>query len=127
MFCRNCGKELIGNPDMCMSCGAKPLSGTSFCKACGGTTNPLSEICVKCGARISKVENNVSPKSRLAITLLSFFLGFLGIHRFYLGRIVSGIFMILTLGGLGVWELVDFIIAVSGNFKDKNGLKVTNW
>lgn len=127
MFCRNCGKELVGNPEICMNCGAKPKAGTSFCPACGGPTNALSVMCVKCGAQISKAGEGESPKSRLAVTLLSFFLGGLGIHRFYLGRIVSGIFMILTLGGLGIWSLVDFILAVTGNLTDKDHLKVTKW
>jgi predicted amidophosphoribosyltransferase len=42
MFCRNCGKELIGTPEICMTCGARPLAATAFCPACGATTNPLS-------------------------------------------------------------------------------------
>jgi hypothetical protein len=126
IYCRNCGKELVGSPELCMNCGARPLAGTSFCLACGGATNPLSEICVKCGARVAKV-GMVSPKSRLAVTLLSFFLGELGIHRFYLGKIGTGIAMLLTLGGLGIWSLIDFIIAVSGNMKDKEGRLIEKW
>ena len=56
MFCRNCGKELIGTPEICLGCGAKPLAGTSFCNACGAQTNSLAEICVKCGARLGKAK-----------------------------------------------------------------------
>lgn len=52
----------------------------------------------------------ISPKSRLVVTLLAFFLGGLGVHRFYLGKIGTGIAMILTAGGLGIWALVDFIM-----------------
>ena len=44
----------------------------------------------------------ISSKSRLAITLLSFFLGGFGAHRFYLGKIGTAIAMLPTLGGLGV-------------------------
>jgi TM2 domain-containing membrane protein YozV len=69
----------------------------------------------------------VSPKSRLAVTLLSFFLGTIGVHRFYLGKIGTAILMILTGGGFGVWTLIDFIMAVSGVMKDKNGLPIKNW
>ena len=71
--------------------------------------------------------SEVSEKSRLAVTLLSFFLGGIGIHRFYLGKIGTGILMILTLGGVGIWALIDFIMAVSGAMKDKNGLPIKNW
>ena len=70
---------------------------------------------------------NVSEKSRLAITLLSFFLGTLGIHRSYLGKVGTGILMIITLGGVGIWTLIDFIMAVSGGMKDKAGLPIKNW
>jgi hypothetical protein len=53
MFCRNCGKELTGNPEFCMNCGAKPMAGSSFCPNCGAPTTPMTEICPKCGARVA--------------------------------------------------------------------------
>lgn len=53
MFCRNCGKELIGSPEICTNCGAKPMSGTSFCPNCAAPTTELTEICPKCGARVA--------------------------------------------------------------------------
>jgi len=53
MFCRNCGKGLIGNPEFCANCGARPMKGTSFCPGCGAPTTPLTEICPKCGARVA--------------------------------------------------------------------------
>jgi len=53
MFCRNCGKELIGSPEICPNCGARPMSGTSFCPNCGAPTTELTEICPKCGARVA--------------------------------------------------------------------------
>ena len=53
MFCRNCGKELIGTPEICPNCGAKPMSGTGFCSNCGAPITPLTEICMKCGARVA--------------------------------------------------------------------------
>ena len=68
-----------------------------------------------------------SPKLLLPAVLLCFFLGTLGIHRFYVGKIGTGIAMILTLGGLGVWVLVDFIMLLVGAFKDKEGLTLKQW
>lgn len=131
MFCRNCGKELIGTPEICVTCGAKPLAGNSFCQACGASTEPVAEICLKCGAGLAKTEAaDMSPKSRLTTTLLSIlpaFVGITGIHRFYLGKIGTGIAMLLTLGGLGIWALIDFIFAVSGSMKDKEGRLIKNW
>jgi len=69
----------------------------------------------------------ISPKSRLAVTLLAWFLGVFGAHRFYLGKIGTAIAMLLTGGGLGIWALVDFIFAVSGRMKDKEGKLIKNW
>ena len=128
MFCRNCGKELIGTPEICLNCGAKPLGGNAFCHACGSQTNPQAEICMKCGARLTKtIAEEISPKSRLATSLLAWFLGAFGAHRFYLGKIGTAIAMLFTLGGLGIWALIDFIFAVSGRMKDKEGRIIKNW
>ncbi|WP_067866118.1 NINE protein [Neptuniibacter marinus] len=63
----------------------------------------------------------VSEKGFVPTLLLCFFLGVLGVHRFYVGKIGTGILMLLTLGGLGIWSLVDFIMIAVGSFKDKNG------
>ena len=73
------------------------------------------------------VTEQVSTKSRLAVTLLAWFLGTWGAHRFYLGKIGTAILMIFTLGGFGIWTLIDFIFAVAGLMKDKEGKVIKNW
>ena len=67
-----------------------------------------------------------SPKSWLVTLLLCFFVGSLGIHRFYAGKIGTGILMLLTCGFFGIWTLIDFSIIVIGNFTDSDGLKIKN-
>ncbi|MCB1081031.1 MAG: TM2 domain-containing protein [Simkaniaceae bacterium] len=62
-----------------------------------------------------------SPKNYILSLLLCFFLGTLGIHRFYVGKIGTGILMILTLGGLYIWQLIDLILIIVGQFRDKQG------
>jgi len=69
----------------------------------------------------------VSPKSRAAVALFAWFLGVFGVHRFYLGKIGTGIIMLLTFGGFGIWALIDFIMAVAGVMKDKDGKPITKW
>jgi hypothetical protein len=76
---------------------------------------------------IDQFGNPISPKSRLAAALLAWFLGIFGIHRFYVGKIGTGILMIFTLGGLGIWALIDFIVILVGSFRDKDGRLLLNW
>jgi TM2 domain-containing membrane protein YozV len=72
-------------------------------------------------------EVNVSPKSRLVTLLLCLILGGLGAHRFYVGKIGTGLLMLFTLGGFGLWWLIDVILIVTGSFKDKEGGRVFRW
>ena len=60
----------------------------------------------------------------LTLFLLTFFVGVLGVHRFYVGKIGTGFLMLLTLGGLGVWFLVDLILVVTGQFTNKDGERI---
>ena len=60
----------------------------------------------------------------LALFLLTFFVGVLGIHRFYVGKMGTGVLMLITLGGLGVWFLVDLLLVVTGQFTNKDGQKI---
>ena len=60
-------------------------------------------------------------KSQIVATILSFFLGFLGVHRFYLGYTGIGIAQLLTLGGFGIWALIDFVRILIGDLKPKDG------
>ncbi|MEV1289393.1 TM2 domain-containing protein [Micromonospora sp. NPDC049679] len=62
-----------------------------------------------------------TQKSWVVALLLCFFLGGLGVHRFYVGKIGTGILQLVTLGGLGIWVLIDFIMILVGKFSDKQG------
>ena len=64
---------------------------------------------------------NDEPKEWLVTLLLSFFLGVLGIHRFYTGHTMTGLAQLLTVGGCGIWAFIDFIMILLGNFKDAQG------
>jgi len=67
-----------------------------------------------------------SEKGFVPTLLLCLFLGCFGIHRFYTGKIGTGVLQLLTLGGLGIWALVDMVMIICGKFTDKQGLVVSS-
>jgi hypothetical protein len=69
--------------------------------------------------------SGASSQSKMVLALVCFFVGFLGIHRFMVGKIGTGVLMIVTFGGLGLWVLIDFIMILMGKFSDKQGRPVT--
>ena len=71
--------------------------------------------------------SGTSDKRILPAFLLCFFLGVFGAHRFYAGKIGTGILELLTLGGFGIWWLVDIILIATGSFRDGDGQKITEW
>ena len=62
-----------------------------------------------------------NQKNWLTTLLLCIFLGGLGGHRFYAGKIGTAILMLVTCGGCGIWTLIDLIMIIMGNFTDKDG------
>jgi uncharacterized RDD family membrane protein YckC/TM2 domain-containing membrane protein YozV len=63
----------------------------------------------------------VSDKSKSTTFLLCYFLGVIGVHRFYLGKFITGILMLITGGGLMLWWIVDLYRIATGRLKDKQG------
>lgn len=112
MYCYKCGKVIPDDASHCPYCGVVVKS------------NPAAPAPA---AETAAADPTQSPDSRLLATLLCYFFGIIGVHRFYVGRTGSGIAMIFTIGGLGIWALVDLIMIVCGKFKDKDGLYIKNW
>ena len=70
------------------------------------------------------MEAGTSEKSFVTTLVLCVILGGLGVHRFYVGKIGTGIIMLLTLGGLGIWTLIDLIVIATQKFTDSDGLLI---
>jgi len=69
----------------------------------------------------------VSERSRAVALGLAVVGGAFGLHRFYTGRVQSGIWMCLTLGGLGIWYLYDVVVIAAGDFRDCDGRRLVRW
>lgn len=106
MYCKNCGSEIADKAVICVNCGVATAQANSGDKNC----NCESE--------------GISPKSGVVALLLCIFLGTIGVHRFFVGKVGTGILMILTFGGFGIWVLIDLIMIVMSKFTDSKGLIV---
>ena len=94
-----------------------------YCVGCGSQIHETAESCPTCGALNSP--NSKSKHSKVTLALVCFFIGSLGIHRFMVGKPGTAILMILTLGALGIWTLIDFIMILLGKFRDRDGNLIT--
>lgn len=117
MFCSKCGEMIPDDAAFCPKCGS-PVGGS-----------PVNSAPPTIDQRIyvDVNYNNISPKSRTLAAVLCFFLGGLGIHRFYVGKVGTGILWMVTLGLFGFGALVDFIVILCGGFKDSYGRPVKEW
>jgi TM2 domain-containing membrane protein YozV len=85
-----------------------------FLVGCGAMTDAK-------GNQLSRHDGSIGNKSQTLTFVLCHILGLLGAHRFYLGRPVSAIIMLLTLGGCGVWLVIDMYLTGAAILKDKDG------
>lgn len=123
------------------------MSETKYCNHCGEQIDTDCVVCPKCGKQVEKLENSgagvvinntaqanvvnsgfstgVSPKSKIVALILAILLGYLGIHRFYVGKIGTGIIWLFTGGCFGIGWLYDIIKIATGTFKDGTGMVIS--
>lgn len=102
---------------------------TKYCHACSAVIDAMAVVCPHCGVAQPRLDLALyqSEKRILPTFLLCFFLGVFGVHRFYAGKIGTGVLQLFTLGGLGLWAIFDLIMIVTGNFRDGEGEKIVEW
>ena len=70
--------------------------------------------------------NGESEHNWWVVVLLSFFFGYFGVDRFYLGYTWSGILKLVTFGGLGIWYVIDVVLILTGALPDADGRQLKN-
>ena len=75
----------------------------------------------------TKEASVVSDKKRLLTLIICLGFGIFGAHRFYAGKRKTGMLMLVTIGGLGIWYVIDCLIVLFGEFKDNKGRKIKQW
>jgi len=100
-----------------------------YCPNCGKQIDDRAVICVNCGISIANPNvtssligaDGIQRYDWLTTLLLCFFLGGLGVHSFYTKKTGIGVAQLVTLGGCGVWALIDLIMIITESFRDGNG------
>ena len=111
-----------------------PITATMPCRSCDTEISAIARECPYCGAeqfdtRSSALAMRDMPSERRGLTagLLCLLVGVFGAHRVYVGKHATGFLMLVTLGGMGIWWLADLIMLITGQFRDKDGRRVTEW
>lgn len=84
MYCANCGNQIDPNAAVCVHCGFRVGSGYRYCAFCGAESMPGATMCTHCGHMLTGYAQ-ANAKSKIAAGLLGIFLGYFGVHNFYLG------------------------------------------
>jgi hypothetical protein len=119
-------QDTAAEPDagFCTQCGVPMRGGDRYCRNCRWDSQgePAEQP--------PPSPRNLGPASdfnRLTVLLLCLFLGWLGVHRFYVGRSGSGLLWLFTFGFLGVGMIYDLVLIATGEFTDDQGRRLLHW
>ncbi len=150
MLCLNCGEGISSDSVYCKHCGHKTYLPKDYrtpaeldadeMPCAEGQQKPYPRTC-RPKRRTSYVysdpvplqTNKVSldpfhsPKRRGIAAILCLFLGLFGIHRFYVGKIGTGLLWLLTYGLFGIGFFIDLFLILCGNFRDRDGRRLARW
>lgn len=124
MYCSNCGKEIPNNVKFCFHCGTRTNQTDCFA-TCETTISPQLQQSNAVGVSSTGIETG--DKSFIVTLVLSMLPAPWGLHRFYTGRIVSGLIQFFTAGLYFIWSSVDVLLIVTNNFKDAQGRKLKGY
>ena len=127
-FCPNCGTSLEQGVKFCANCGKQIQEATQQQPVQQPIQQPQAQpVVVVVQQQPVYAQLPPSPYSRAVALLLCIFVGYLGIHRFYVGNVGMGLVYFFTLGIFGFGPFIDFFSILFGSFRDIQGRLLTEW
>lgn len=125
MYCRNCGKEIDDKAVVCIHCGVatkdpEPQTQQPVINVINNNTNTNTNT----NRNYNGGGHRYVHKSKWTAFFLCLFLGYFGIHRFYVGKTGTGLIWLFTAGLFGIGWIYDLVMILIGSFKDKNGYRL---
>lgn len=126
MICSKCNFFNDLNATVCAKCGNKLIEISEVKAVENQEVIEIKSTIVKneVDDKPSEKKDEISRKKWGVTLILCILLGIIGFHRFYVGKAGTAILMLLTLGGFGIWVLVDFISILINQFTDEDGRKI---
>ena len=115
-FCQNCGAQMKGQTQQEQTITPQPI-----------TVAPVQSVSQVVQVTVPGTQPSISQKSRLVALILCLLFGVIGVHRFYVGKVGSGILYLFTFGICGIGWAIDCLVILLGGFKDGTHQMVTKW
>lgn len=112
MYCKNCGKEIDDKAAVCIHCGVATHEQPQ--------QPVINVVNTNTNANVNRGPAYIHKKKWPAFWLC-LFLGEFGAHRFYVGKVGTGLIWLFTMGMFGIGWLIDMVMILCGGFRDKAG------
>lgn len=130
VICPRCNSETDASKNFCSNCGAQLPISQGMSQPSPNVSGQQQSVAQNVNVQVMQpthLQLGPSPHSRTLILVLAIFLGVLGVHRFYVGKVGTGILYFLTFGVFGIGWFIDIIMIAAGSFGDNFNRPILEW